>query len=530
MYEDNLSIKTRIWVFQSIVAFSVIVMAITSVFATRTAEDYFDRLLHARKELALTSDLAINANRYAEQIAELILIGPAELSDFESARADVYKSFFDLKQLDLRIKAESERDDIMTLSLYERMHLLIDSIGGSVDELLALSLIGKRDEAIALFRYQIENRLDSELEYLIAENVRSKQAEVDALESVTEQLRQKVTVSMLSLLAALLALISVSGYLLTRSIGRPIRALAAGTRAIEQGSLHYRIGSQARDELGVLSRSFDAMAEQLHAQHAQLLASKSQLEGEVAQRTRDLAQANHRLTLVDQQRVRLLADISHELRTPLTALRGEAEIALRGKAWHETMYREALTAVVARAQEMGHLIEDLLFLARSEGDDIAFEKDALDLKEIALAAIHDTNVLARHREVRLMMGQDTPTEGVPIWGDRARLKQAAMIALDNAIKYSPAGTTVEIAVRAGARAELVIRDHGVGCAAEELPHVFDRFYRGTAARERWAAGSGLGLSIARWIVQKHHGTVDFSSTVGEGSTFTVRLPLRHQHV
>ncbi|CAM4269012.1 histidine kinase [Bordetella tumbae] len=524
-----MSIKTRIWLFQAIVAFSVIVMAITSVFATRTAKDYFDRLLHARKELAMTSDLAIDANRYAEQIAELILIGPAERSDFESARADVYKSFFDVKQLDLRITAESERDDIMTLSLYERMHLLIDSIDGSVDELLALSLAGKRDEAIAQFRYQIENRLDSELEYLIAENVRSKQAEVDALESVTEQLRQKVTVSVLGLLAVLLALISVSGYLLARSIGRPIRALAAGTRAIEQGSLHYRIGSQARDELGVLSRSFDAMAEQLHGQHAQLLASKSQLECEVAQRTQDLAQANHRLTQVDQQRVRLLADISHELRTPLTALRGEAEIALRGKAWHETMYREALAAVVARAQEMGHLIEDLLFLARSEGDDIVFEKAPLDLKEVALAAIQDTNVLARRQDVRLVM-QDAPTDAVPIWGDRARLKQAAMIALDNAIKYSPAATTVEVSVRASAQGELIVRDHGVGCAEQDLPHVFDRFYRGTLARERWAAGSGLGLSIARWIVQKHQGTVDFSSTAGKGSTFTVRLPLRHRHV
>ncbi|GAB1576124.1 sensor histidine kinase [Bordetella petrii] len=526
-----MSIKTRIWVFQSIVAFSVIVMAVTTVLATRATKGYFDRVTHARRELAMTSHLAIDANRYSEQIAELMLLGPSELPDFESARADVHQSFARLQQMDLRHADAADRDEKFAPSRYERMRLLMDGINRSVERLLALYSAGRRDDAVALFRVEIENRLDAEFEQLVAENVKAKRREVAKLESAAERLRRTVTASMLALLATLLALTSLSGYLLARSLGRPIRALAAGTRAIEQGSLEYRIGSRAQDELGALSRSFDTMAARLHEQHTMLLAAKSQLEHEVAQRTRDLAQANQRLTEVDQQRVRFLADISHELRTPLTALRGEAEIALRGKTPQESNYRQALSEVVARAAEMSHLIEDLLFIARSESDDIDFDKGLLDLKDVARAALHDTDVLARRRDIRLAMHSDEPARAVPIYGDKVRLKQAAMIALDNAIKYSAPGTAVEISVRRlDNEGELSIRDQGAGCAADDLPHIFTRFYRGAQARERWAAGSGLGLSIARWIVDKHDGTVSFDSTEGQGSTFTIRLPLRNGHV
>ncbi|MDM9559445.1 sensor histidine kinase [Bordetella petrii] len=526
-----MSIKTRIWVFQSIVAFSVIVMTVTTVIATRATKGYFDRVTNARRELAMTSHLAIDANRYSEQIAELMLLGPSELPDFESARADVHQSFARLQQMDLRPATSTDQDERFAPSRYERMRLLMDGINRSVEQLLALYSAGRRDDAIALFRVEIENRLDAEFEQLVAENVKAKRREVAKLEAAAARLRRTVTASMLALLATLLALTSLSGYLLARSLGRPIRALAAGTRAIEQGALEYRIGSRAQDELGALSRSFDAMAARLHEQHTMLLAAKSQLEHEVAQRTRDLAQANQRLTEVDQQRVRFLADISHELRTPLTALRGEAEIALRGKTPQESNYRQALSEVVARAAEMGHLIEDLLFIARSESDDIDFDKGLLDLKDVARAAVHDTDVLARRQNIRLIMRNEAPARAVPIYGDKVRLKQAAMIALDNAIKYSAPGTAVEISVRRlGGEGELAIRDQGAGCAADELPHIFTRFYRGAQARERWAAGSGLGLSIARWIVDKHDGTVRFDSAIGQGSTFTIRLPLRNAHV
>jgi len=402
----------------------------------------------------------------------------------------------------------------------------MDDINDSVERLLALYSAGKRDDAIVLFRIEIENRLDREFEQLVAKSAQAKRREVAKLEAAAGQLQRNVTATMLTLLAILLSLTFVSSHFLTRSINRPIRALTAGTRAIEHGSLQYRIGSQARDEFGELSHSFDAMATQLQMQHAMLTSAKNKLEEEVAQRTQDLAQANQRLTQVDQQRVRFLGDISHELRTSLTAVRGEAEIALRGKTQPESLYRESLTAIVARAEEMTQLIEDLLFVARSEGDDIHFEKKLIDLHEIAQAAMDDIHVLAQSRDIKLVICCDDPKQTVSIFCDIARLKQAIMIALDNAIKYSLSDTTICIYIRSdGQMAELSIKDQGVGCPSEDVPYIFHRFYRGTLAQKRWKVGTGLGLPIARWIVDKHNGSINFSSTVGKGSTLTIRLPL-----
>lgn len=522
--ENHLTIKTRIWIFQCIVAFAVIAMAATSIVALHMTKRYADQVTDARKELSATARLAVDANRYSEQIAELILMGPSELSDFQSARNDVHNSFQRLQAIDL--KNGPRADDRAAPSRYTRMGLLMDDINNSVERLLALYSAGKRDDAIVLFRIEIENRLDREFEQLVAKSAQAKRREVAKLEAAAGQLQRNVTATMLTLLAILLSLTFVSSHFLTRSINRPIRALTAGTRAIEHGSLQYRIGSQARDEFGELSHSFDAMATQLQMQHAMLTSAKNKLEEEVAQRTQDLAQANQRLTQVDQQRVRFLGDISHELRTSLTAVRGEAEIALRAKTQPESLYRESLTAIVARAEEMTQLIEDLLFVARSEGDDIHFEKKLIDLHEIAQAAMDDIHVLAQSRDIKLVICCDDPKQTVSIFCDIARLKQAIMIALDNAIKYSLSDTTICIYIRSdGQMAELSIKDQGVGCPSDDVPYIFHRFYRGTLAQKRWKVGTGLGLPIARWIVDKHNGSINFSSTVGKGSTLTIRLPL-----
>lgn len=267
------------------------------------------------------------------------------------------------------------------------------------------------------------------------------------------------------------------------------------------------------------------MAEQLGRQHAMLVSAQGELERQVAERTSELAEANRRLTAADQQRVRFLTDISHELRTPLTALRGEAEVALRGMGKPDVVYRDALATVVARAADLARLVEDLLFLARSEADDIRFDLRPLDLRDVAADAVEDTAVLARERRIRVALA--AAPSPILVRGDPRRLKQAAMIVLDNAIIYSDPDTDVKVSLEVvGNVAELVIRDWGPGIAPDDLPRVFERFYRGSNARERWVGGSGLGLSIMRWIVEKHGGTIDVSSALGQGSKVCLRLPVR----
>jgi two-component system, OmpR family, sensor kinase len=200
-----------------------------------------------------------------------------------------------------------------------------------------------------LFRREIENRLDAELEDLIAAAVRDETEEVEKADREATAMTRRLTV--LLAVTALLAIAAgvVTGYLLHRSLAQPIAQLTRGAIAIGQGDLEHRIGYGGRDELGLLARRFDDMAGRIREQQGLLLAARSNLEEQVCQRTEALEEANRRLREVDHLRVQFLADISHELRTPLTVLRGEAEVTLRRSLRPETVYREALARIVDQA-------------------------------------------------------------------------------------------------------------------------------------------------------------------------------------
>ncbi|MBA3448956.1 MAG: HAMP domain-containing protein, partial [Pseudaminobacter sp.] len=225
------------------------------------------------------------------------------------------------------------------------MQTLFREIDRAVERLLVLNRTGRRDEAVALFRSEIENRLDAEFAQLISEERTDERDEVLQIEADLMRLTTLVKNTTLATSAVLLAIALVSGFLFARSIERPINALTDGALAIGHGDLDHRIAHRGGDEHAVLSQRFNAMAEQLGRPRAMILEAQEGLEQQVVERTEQLADANQRLVATDRQRVRLLTDISHELRTPLTALRGEAEIALRGTSKPEPEYRKALFKV-----------------------------------------------------------------------------------------------------------------------------------------------------------------------------------------
>jgi two-component system, OmpR family, sensor kinase len=221
--------------------------------------------------------------------------------------------------------------------------------------------------------------------------------------------------------------------------------------------------------------------------------------------------------------VRFLGDVSHELRTPLTVLRAEAEVALRGESKPEAIYRAALANIVAQAADMSELVEDLLFLARSETDEIRFDFRHVAIAGVIEQAVKDASVLAGDREIRVSV--DAAEPGPIVRADPRRLKQALLVVLDNAARYADPDTGIEVEVRNGdGRAEIRVRDYGAGIPADELAHVFDRFYRGSNT-SGLAGGSGLGLSIARWIVERHDGSLALSSQPGAGTEVRLSLPL-----
>lgn len=233
---------------------------------------------------------------------------------------------------------------------------------------------------------------------------------------------------------------------------------------------------------------------------------------------------------------RFMADAAHELRTPITVLRSRAEVALQQPRESEA-YVSALRGIEAESRRLGRIVEDLLTLARADAGERPIERRRVFLDDVALDASRAARVVALGRGVALEVEE---FEEAAVDGDAALLRQLVMILLDNAVKFTPAGGRVAVRVGAPAgRPTLAVEDSGVGIPSEQLPHVFERFYRGDPARTRreldgvpsctpssGAAldGAGLGLAIARWIADAHGAAMDLDSAVGVGTRVRVEFP------
>jgi signal transduction histidine kinase len=278
------------------------------------------------------------------------------------------------------------------------------------------------------------------------------------------------------------------------------------------------------DELADLGMSFNWMAAELQRRRAELDRSRIDLEREVLERTRELHESNQALSRMDQARRRMFADISHALRTPLTVIRGEAEVTLRSRDTAGRATRAALQRIVETTTQVNKLVEDLLTVARSEAlapraETAVIGADNL-LRDVAEAAA------ALGSAKNLHIACSLPDQPISIRGDPGRLQEALLILVDNACRYTPAGGRIVIGLTAdGARAILSIADSGVGIPSDELGRVADRFYRGSNIGHLSPSGTGLGLHIAKAIIEAHGGEIEIASERDRGTCVTVRLPL-----
>ncbi len=236
------------------------------------------------------------------------------------------------------------------------------------------------------------------------------------------------------------------------------------------------------------------------------------------------ALAPARLAVARQQA--FIADASHELRTPITLVRADAEVLLRGGDRLDPDDRALLRDIVTEAEHMGTLTTNLLTLARLDAGRLQVEREIVDLRDVARAVARRAGPLAAEAGIALHGEDAEEAASVLVVGDHFLLEQAALILVDNAIKYNRPGGGVTVTSRSTlAQAILEVRDTGVGIAAEHLPHLTERFYRVDKARSREAGGAGLGLSIAQGIADRLGGSLILSSDPGQGTTATLTLPL-----
>lgn len=285
----------------------------------------------------------------------------------------------------------------------------------------------------------------------------------------------------------MLMVVSVAGFLFMRRAFAPIHRLVTLTKTITAEHLAQRIESvSSNDEIGELADTFNDMIARLERSFKQI----QQFSG----------------------------DAAHELKTPLTAMKGEIEIALRKERTPQE-YREMLSSLQEDVAQLQGIIENLLFLSKMDAKSLAPTWTTVALDDVLLEAHDALLCLARQHQVVVRL---VAVESAAVAGDAGLLNRLITNLLHNAIRYTPAGGSVDLFVRqSGGEAVLTVSDTGVGIPADALPCIFDRFYRVDASRSHDTGGSGLGLAIVQKIVEAHHARIEVSSVVGQGTTFRV---------
>jgi signal transduction histidine kinase len=510
-----MTLSLRVHLFLLMVVVSSFIMAAVVFVTLLLTREYLREVEQVDDRLEAIASLQVYASQYAGRIPELLLPG-ADSSAFERSRSEFDKI---LDRLQQRINADEDLDELYRL---ERLRALRHELDGFIARMVELRGAGRLDEAVAVYRREVSTRLEGAFNNVIMAAVLDERDEVGQAEGRAATLWRNLATaaSLVAFLAAGACLLA--GAALRRSLLRPLGLLISGTEAMARGDFEHRIRYDAADEFGALATRLNEMTALHQQQRALLLQARKNLEAEVAARTSELGAANQRLVDLDRMRAQFLADISHELRTPLTALRGEAEVTLR-HGQGEEVYQATLRKIVNQASELNRLVEDLLFLARTETDTVRFEWRRLVLQDVLGEAASEAEMLARARNIQIEA--DFPSKPIWIEADPQRFKQALMILLDNAVKYSSPGRSVMLRVRIeGSHAQVSVRDEGMGISAEDLPRVFERYYRGRMSGTPGKGGTGLGLAIAKWLVEKQGGDIAITSEENRFTEVRITMP------
>ncbi|HEY7477582.1 MAG TPA: ATP-binding protein [Actinomycetota bacterium] len=289
------------------------------------------------------------------------------------------------------------------------------------------------------------------------------------------------------LVAAAIALVAARW--LARGMTQPLRDMAAAARRMERGDYTTRVHVTTHDEVGQLAVAFNRMSEELEN--------------------------------LERTRRDLVANVSHELKTPIAAIRAHLENLLDGV---ERPDPRTLEVMLVQTERLGRLVEQLLDLSRLESGEMPLERRSVDVDDVVSRVISEISV-SRHAG-DLTINREIPEDLPPLDADPERLHQVLFNLVDNAVRFTPPGGEVTIgAERRDGRVEVRVSDTGVGIAPEHLPRLFERFYRVDPSRSRDDGGTGIGLAIARSVVEAHGGHIRAASEPGRGSTFTFDLPV-----
>ncbi|MBT9291885.1 sensor histidine kinase [Prosthecodimorpha staleyi] len=524
---NTASIRFRIAAVAGLAAASAILAAVAVVWSLSLAEDRIAGALSSQRRLDLWSAVSARISDYTFVALDTAERGAAGNRRIEEARRGVDSAFASIDSAVIEaietaptdgLKAASANRGRMLARLRAGFEVLDRQIGERMaepDGAVADQIRGALNGFAVTFAPNLSAIMDDERRTggRIQEEMRA--------------LRGRLTLAAAGAVALALAL----ALWLFRAVARPLvlrlAELGRGAGAIGRGDLRARLSVTGRDELSLALAGFNRMAARLERREARVAADRARLEQTIAERTADLRDANQRLAAVDAARRRFFTDVSHELRTPLTVILGECDLALRRPAREAgDPAGEALTTIRTRAQRLHRRVEDLLRVARSETGEIDLMLADTPVGGLIGEAAEAVAALARRGGVSLGVEAG---EGLAARADRDWMRQVIEGLLANAIRHTPAGGSVRVVARAEAGlVAILVADTGAGIAEADLPHIFDRFYRGAGSEA--GSGFGIGLALAKWVVERHKGTIAVTSATADGvdrprgTTVTIRLP------
>ncbi len=360
--------------------------------------------------------------------------------------------------------------------------------------------------------------IDSLAEEIIAKERAETQDTIVAMSA----LRQNMTLLGVLIPAGGALLAALGAWLIGVSIIAPLRQLHQAAERAGRGEMIAPVEVEGFSDFQTLAAAFSHMDRQITAQRSALEDANKGLENQVEARTREIEASHRQLAEIDRTRRHFFSQVAHELRTPVTVMVGEAEVALRDKSANAEELKEALRHVTANGAFLQRRLQDLLALARSEDGRLTMRKSQIDLGALLRQTAALAEPYVRSSGARLVA--DLPPGGGPsIEGDAMWLQQSLLALIDNAAKFSGG----EGAIRFGFglsenQALITVSDSGHGVGQAELPHLFDTYYQTPEGRIR--GGSGLGMSVAKWVVEQHGGKIAATSVPGCGLTVQIELP------
>ena len=495
-------------------------VAIAVVWSSRVTSNHIKQISVSNALLAEHLQLSSTSYRLFKQLTDEILLGErANQSAVREKRTQVAESIGRISVLQAQQRQALGSSYMQqTVSGIERLETIVDEI---IEGFEAVARIDD-PKSDAKVRLVLEERIDIAFREAVNAAVDRQRSVVSALSDRIESIHQLIFWGsvVLALIAATLTLFGVLW--LMRSMMAPVDALKRAARSIADGDFNYRAPHGFDAEFDEIATGFNLIADRLTEHNTAREQTRQELEHQVNRRTAELTEANAALKKSDEVRRSFLADVSHELRTPLTIIRGEAQVALRRTDRDANEYLDALACVLEQSVSLSHLVDDLRFVARADSSSLRLDRQAVDVGPLLHELTRDLRAIGDEQQIVLEVRETGP---VSLVGDPKRLRQLFLILMENAIRYSSSGGSVTVVTTLlPEQAEIRVEDRGYGIDARDLPFIFERFYRGSESSR--PAGMGLGLSVARAIVEAHGGHIEAESELGKGTTIRVMLPLR----